>query len=592
MDDSQLRLQRMAAQAKDPADREWAAAKHRELYGMDASREEVPESLKPTPALNPMQALQARAKPAPPMEEGKGLLSQFNPIPLLQRADRAVGNLLPDGSRAFANKMFDTFTMGYGPKASDAMGFTNKDQREAEQELSPTATSLGGGTGLGLAALAGPARMAGEAVAAGVGRAAPALAGSLQARFGVPALTGAVTAGMDAQGMDNPSAIPERMAMGAAAGAGGQAVASAARPVIQGAARAGRAVVQGASPWIRRAAEADDAGLMEGARALPRGKEGVQRASEGARDDILAADEAMTTQAQQNYRAGTEAALNRPVDMRPVRRRVLDAGVQSRPLSSDGTAPTPVVQRGQRALSDLRNSPTVGDALQVRRGLDDDAGFGAQAPSPEQLAARQVRGAVRDAVREASPAVAAADDQFANFRRGQERRNDIMFRNEAGGNAVALSDEALEAMPAGMRQAMRVGDEVKAASFLERLGDDSVEALRMAPYMDELRAQSPAFGQALDRLMAKKSLEATRLLTLEPGPRTNLQNAVAQVPGFGGPLQMAVQYGRGLGRTADRALSTADALDSPAMQSGMRGAPALNLNILDALMSRRKQEKR
>jgi hypothetical protein len=591
MDETQLRLQRMAASAKDPADREWARAKHQEMYGQAAAREEVPESLKPTVPLNPMEAALRRGKSPPPVEQGDGVLSQFNPIPLLQRADRAVEKLLPEGSRAFATKMFDTFTMGYGPKVSDALGTTDREQREAEHAASPRATAAGAGTGLGLSALAGPGRMAGEAVAAGVGRAAPALAGSLQARFGVPAVTGALTAGMDAEGMDKPSAIPERMAMGAAAGTAGQAAASAARPIVQGAARAGQAAVRRVSPWIRRAAEADEAGLMEGARALPRGKEGVQRASEQARDDILAEDEAMTAQARQDYRAGTEAALNRPLPMEPIRRRVLDVGVQSRPISSDRTDPTPIVQRGQRVLSDLRNNPTVGDALQVRRGLDEDAAFGAPAPTPEQLAARQVRGAVREAVRDASPAVAAADDQFANFRRGQERRNDILFSSEQGGRAASLSDEALEAMPAGMRQALRVGDEKKAAAVLERLGDDSVEALRMAPYLDELRAQHPAFGQALDRLMAKKSLEATRLFTLEPGPRTNLQNAVAQVPGVGGPMSMALQYGRGLGRTADRALSAADALDSPAMQQGMRGAPALNLNILDALMARRQEQR-
>lgn len=516
-----------------------------------------------------------RATSSRPAEPEGGILSQLNPIPLLQRADRAVEGLLPEGARAFANKAWDRFTMGYGPRLSDALGTTDRAGREAEYAASPTATALGGGTGLGASALAGPARAVGSGVANALPIASSSL-GRLFAALGTGAGTGAAMEAMDAQGMDDPEGIPGRVGHGAAVGAAAGLVGPAA-----GAARAG---VQRLSPWVRRAAQADEAGLMEGARALPRGREGVQRAAEGARDDILAADEAMTAQARENYRAGTEAVLSRPVPMEPIRRRVLDVGVQSRPLSSDRAvspdAPaSPVVQRGQRVLADLRNKPTVEDALQVRRGLDEDAAFGAQAPTPEQLAARQVRGAVREAVRDASPAVAMADDQFANFRRGQERRSDILFRSQDGGRSVQLSDEALEAMPAGMRQAMRVGDEVKAASMLERLGDDSIEALRMQPYLDELASQSPAFAQALERLMAKKALEATRLATLSPQVRTNLSPAVTQLPIVGAAAPYLAQYGRGGLRLLDQSL-----------QLPQQAPPTIPMSLLDAVMGR--QEKR
>jgi hypothetical protein len=596
-DDIKQKLQRAAAAAIDPEDRAWAAAKYQELYGRAPAEEGVPKMLQRDP-VDPLDAAMQRRQQEPQDDgmgskvasAGKYLGSEmleglkgiggmiYRPIANTPRSK----DMAERGENLISNAA-DTFTLGAYSGLTDMAGITSPQGRAELAAKHPGGAMYGQGAGALAGALSGPARMLTEGIETGVRTLAPDLANRLLGRVGANVTAGAMVGGTQNYLESGGDLDATLQGVG-----GGSATSLVASGVPEGV-RAARRGLQGASPWIGRYADAKDAGRLGAAEALPRGREGIQRASERARDDILTADEGLTQQAQTDYQAQIAPALGRPIDMSPVRRAVLQSGVNSRPASTGSPeAATPIVRRGQQVLDDLRVDPTVDDALFVRRGLDEEAAMGSpMPPTPEQRAARQMRGGVRQAIRDASPEVAQADDQFTQFRRGQERRNDILFRSEDGGRGVQLADDALEAMPAGMRQALRVGDEIKAAQFLETMGDESIEAMRRAPYFDELRRQHPAFGEALDQLMAKKALEATRLDTVTPQVRTNLAQALGQLPIMGGLLgggtNLAAQYARGAGRFADQSLRN--------LQPAANLVPPLSLSLIDAFQRRREQEK-
>lgn len=475
-------------------------------------------------------------------------------------AEARPGPGLATRAASFLQGATDKLSFGLYPKLTDALGLSSPEMRQQVYDDAPNEGYIGQGTGYGLSAVAGPAALTGQAVSRTTAAVAPGLASQAIGRVGAAATTGAALGMAETGDLDAAAA-------GAFFGTAAQAVPEAAS--------AGRRAIQGASEWVKRYAHAQDAGLLPAARALPRGREGITRASEQARDRILARDADLTEQARADYQARVEPELANPASPAPVRRRLLEQGVANR-TSSGEPLNASVPRAVERTMRQMGGEPTVDDLLRIRRTIDQEAGFGAPAPTPRQAAARDIRGAVREGIREASPAVAAADDEFAAFRRLQNRRRDILTGSEDGPRvADAPVDDAANAAP------LRPADAKRAAAQLERLGDDSVEAMRGAPYLDELAAQDPAFRAALDELMAKKALEATRLLTLQPQVRTNLAQAVTNLPVIGTTANLAMQYGRGSGWLLDQALRAPEALGTRVAVDASRGSagPTLTMNV-------------
>lgn len=416
----------------------------------------------------------------------------------------------------------------------------------------------------------------------------------------------AVTEGLK----DSARLVPRLLAGGAAGGAvegagrgvaSGQDLGGIAQDTLEGSAAgivgAGAGYVAGkgleaagkVSKKVREYATAKRAGLYDDPemKSLPSGAKGNQRASEIARDRVLTRDDEIASEAQQAYRNAVDPRVKTPIDPDAVRAPLRDLAEANQ--TSTGANVNPGVPPMLRRVTDgLGYEPDVGDALKLRRAIGEEAGFGAAAPTQEQLAARKVYGALRQSVRQAAPEVAQADDAFANYKRGQARRNDILFRSEDGGRPVDLPDHmgpeaaSLAEVPSA-RQAMRIGDEMKAATAIGRFGDDSVEAQRLAPYLEELAGQDPKFKEALDFLLAKKALEATSP-SLSPVLQTNLNQAVS----LGGMLNVGKQNARALGRTT---FDLGDALSSNAAEA-TGGAAALKNPVVSAYRNQQERKEK
>lgn len=452
---------------------------------------------------------------------------------------------------AFGRNVNDVLTFGGWSAGTDLAGATTEGGRRASDTRYPgtaTAGKVGGGL---LSAAVGPAALTQRASMglvqklanpSGALRLAPAVSEARQLGA-AGALTGFA---LDkAEGGDGTVGT----LMG---GAGGMLPAAASRGMSSLANRI-------KSPWQRAWTHAKETGraggILDEVRAgdLQRGPKGIAFAGRKARDEILTRDQELTDAAMSAYQGRVTPYLEQPGNMSPVRKQILETGVESRPISSQANLPpfdprtglplepmtetglpiegfvtpaTKTVSKLKSVMEDLGDRPMNRDMLQVRRRLDVDADFGNQSPSPEAKVAREVRGAVRQGIREASPEIAAADDALSAFKRQQERRNDILFGREEGGRLVdapPMSDEALEAATVTPLK-LRVGDAQTVATRLARFGDDSVEGAKWQPYLDELAEQDPQFARSLGDLEARKAWLGTRFGL--PEMPTNLSAAV------------------------------------------------------------------
>jgi hypothetical protein len=369
---------------------------------------------------------------------------------------------------------------------------------------------------------------------------------------------GAVTAGAavgGTQGALESGGDLETTLEGVAGGAGTSLVAAG---VPEGV-RAARSTIQGASPWIGRYNAAKESGKLDAAEALPKGQEGITRASEGARDKILARRDAKMSEAGGKYQAAESAESAAPADVGKVR-EALDKVRQGNLLSSGRPVSQALDDEISALESQLLDDVPTSDLLALRRSLQERANFQNKSPSDREMASRKLYDALRQGVRASSPKLAEADDMFS-----------------AASKEAGKTDELL-----GSSKPIKSFKQKRAAAAeLEHLGNDSVPAQRRAPDLEALAKQDPAFAQALDDLMAKKALEATRL-SLNPGTRSSFTPAVSHIGGM--PLQVAAQLGRAGGRMADQSLR--------AMQPAANLAPSLSLSLIDAFMQRRREQEK
>lgn len=186
-DDLKARLTKMAAEARDPADRQWAAAKLAAKFGGDT------------------EPSAAAATPPAAAPEGPGLLS---------RAASAIPGMASkayDAAHTFANGFNQSFAFGLPGRILDMAGATTPQGRAQEAQASPIAAGLGSGTGMATSALLGPEAAAGRTAQGLLGMAEqkiPQLATTLPGRILGAGAAGAVTGaqagagGVAAQGGD------------------------------------------------------------------------------------------------------------------------------------------------------------------------------------------------------------------------------------------------------------------------------------------------------------------------------------------------------------------------------------------------------
>lgn len=293
-------------------------------------------------------------------------------------------------------------------------------------------------------------------------------------------------------------------------------------------------------------------------KALPKGKEGIQRASERGLDAIVSRDQELAREASARYQSTVEPELNNPVDTEAMRMRLLE-GRQGN-IDPDSGLPirSEVDAAYNRAFDRTPEQATVRGTLMRRRGLQQDAAFGTPSPTEGQRANQDVYHTFRGAVREASPAVAAADDAYTAHAKQAARRSDILFNTEenvvpsggGGGFADARPVDADPSVPMGAAAdlegapAMRVGKARSATATLSRIGDDNTPGLRAARYLEELAGQDPAFAQALDFIANKKALEGTRF------GLPQLPTSLTEATSLAGKLPLMQQNLRALGATA------------------------------------------
>jgi hypothetical protein len=340
------------------------------------------------------------------------------------------------------------------------------------------------------------------------------------------------------------------------------------------------------NPTIGRYARAKEGGAYEkpDMKALPPGQEGMQKAQEQGLDRIVNRDRELAKQASDAYHASVEPELAKPIDTDAMRMRLLE-GRQGNIDPDSGLPIRPEVDAAyNRAFDRTPEQATVRGTLMRRRGLQQDAAFGAPSPTEAQSANRDVYQTFRQAVRDASPEVASADDAYTAHARQAARRSDILFNTEenvipsggGGGFADARPVDADPATPTGAAAAlegpadMRVSKARSAATTLGRIDDTNVPGLRAARFLEELAGQDPEFQQALEFIANKKAYEGTRFGL--PQLPTSLTGATS----FAGKLPFAQQNARAIGaRVLDPAAQAAGALSpgklkiNPIMQAYM-----------------------
>lgn len=541
-DDVRSLLQRAAARAKTPEDRAWVEAKYQELYGRAPADEGVPAMLKREP-LDLLDAnMQRRQEQQQEPAEKPGLLK------------RALTSLDGTPVHAFMDRANDAFSGGAWPAITNALGIDTPESRDELARQNPTAASLGTGTGYGASAFYGPAMLTTKALTAGASRVAPELMGKALGKVGMGATSGLLMGG--AEGASRTGTVE-----GALDAAGAGALAGTVTSAVPAGIQAARTKLHEASPWIGRYADAKEAGRLPAAKALPAGREGIIDASRSARDGILARKDVLKGQAQGDYKSAIEPELGKPADVAAIQEGLakLRAG---NIVPATGEVVDEALERQIAALTKkMGDAPDVDSVLILRRSLKQAAGFKNPSPTPDQLAARQLYKAFKQGAQNASPVVKEADAKFAAAKTQEGEVMDTLGVPRGIGGKAANR---------------------KAAKELEYLGDDSVPALERQPDLQSLRNMDPGYAEALAQLEAKKALEATRLLTLQPQVRTSINPLLANVPLVNAAAPQVYQWSRGAGRIADQSLRNA--------QPAAEMTPRLTMSLIDAYLARRKAQ--
>ncbi len=413
----------------------------------------------------------------------------------------------------------------------------------------PGSAATGKGIGYLISGTRGLGKVADTAARGTVNAVAPWLARSAAGRIGAAGAAGALSGGVQGAAVEGDGKTGAEL--GAAFGAGGQAI---------GEAAAGASKLLKGDNWIGRFAKAKADGRMAkvdeeaAAGQISKDPAGQFGAAGKARNRILARDEALAAQESAQLASAREPHLGAPADRAAVESG-LDASVAR--LPSSGRPASPAAEGVEAEIASIKErlgpNPTNADILAIRKSYQEAAGFGSPAPTDAQLRAQKVYMALREGV--ANGPIGAADKQYAQSQLARSRRNDLMLGSEDGVREVKLPDVPEGAAP--MRQAARAGDEERMAVRLGRLGDDSVEGARSNARIAELRAQSdPEINAALDELEARKAWMATRVGL--PEMPTNLSKAVAF------PLRVAQQNARAIGARAGL----------PALDAAFKAAPA------------------
>lgn len=199
-------------------------------------------------------------------------------------------------------------------------------------------------------------------------------------------------------------------------------------------------------------------------------------------------------------------------------------------------------QRAVEAMGPEGTANTVEGMLKLRRALKVKANFANTAPTAEELAARHVYQTFRQAIRNASPEIAAADDAFAASARKAGRREDIMHGSEDPAAQPATPEtphepsDLIDAPAEPVDPKIRVAKEDAGIRKLKRIGDTNEPGLFAKKHLQELGAQDDEFASALKFIEDKKAYEATRLA--KPPLPTSFSEA------FMWPLRLAHQSGR------------------------------------------------
>lgn len=559
-DDIKLKLQRAAAGAVDPEDRAWAAAKYQEMYGTAPAKEGVPEMLK-RPSMDPMDAAMQRR------EQGSGVGDMLvNAVSAAPMMGFLRGRKLPSLGMGFGQSVtqnsLDELGGGVGAAASvitgNLPGLRPKDSEGQPVAFSTPPEGVGSIYRQGRDKIREYDRQAMDEDPTGYlegslmglavptpfrGASAPGRIAAATAQGGMASLMGSdadLTQGQYDQALSDTT---QGMKTSAGIATGAEALRGVTRMM----------------PMVRKFAEAKDAGRIPAAKALPKGQEGITRASEQARDTILARKGDIEKQGSAAYGAVVEPAKKMPAKTQPIRDKLQEIRAQN--TMDDGTVVDEVLDAELAKLeAKTLSDRSMNDVLKLRKSLEKSADFGNTNPSDKAKAHREIYHAFRDGVRATSDEVAQADDAFSAMKEQGGVVEQVM------GGKVNPKD------PKSMR---------RAAAELEHAGNSTTAAHQRQPGYDQMSALDPGYREAMKQMEAKRALEATRLFTTEPGTRTGLGQAVEHLPG-GMPLQLLMQYGRGLGRIADQNVV-------PALQGIAPRAP-LSLDILDALMRRRQQE--
>jgi hypothetical protein len=183
---------------------------------------------------------------------------------------------------------------------------------------------------------------------------------------------------------------------------------------------------------------------------------------------------------------------------------------------------------------------TVEGVIGQRRAIGEKGNFGNPNASTEDKAWQKIYMAHRQAIRDAAPDVGAADDAYAAYANRAARNRDIIYQTEDDvlpaqmkPSATEPSDELLAPKTPETPEVkrMRVLKEKLGVRNLERYGDTASKPGReMQPYLEELAASDPEFGDALNFIGAKSALEGTRIGA--PHLPTNLTGATEHLGGI------------------------------------------------------------
>lgn len=547
---------------RDPTTRAKAAEHYREAFGDDAPPMSGPlpadqKTRGDKPLLDPPQAAGAGR------QQGPGWLAnaanwvggQAEGAARAVLGSTGLMDHTPESARrgeevdAFMQRANERYTFGAWPVVQDALGLSSPGRRAQLEKENPRASVAGGVTGDVVGAIRGPAALVDKAVtttAAQLPRVGNALASSLPGRVATNAASGATTAALSGEDIEGQQ-------LGAGLGAAGTLAGTA----LKAGARGLRAV----SPWVDDFAEARASGILKAPeiRDLPGGPRGVKLAAEGSFERIVEHDAALVGAQKDKYRAAIEPFLASKIDRTKafdvLNRQylanldprngapyddVLDAAYRDafdylgglRPKGG-GHAPG-----GKPGFTYTANEPEPDllGMMKQTQSVRNKAGFESLAPSPSNVANRQVLGAYKAAIDASAPApVVSARSEAADAARGARRRRDLLLRTEGeitrptgerapSQPAAAVDDDEISGLadelgpPSGARAPigearpagdMRVQKKIQGTRLLQRVGDTNVPGIEAASALEEL-ALDPVIERELRLIRAKKAAEAVQ----------------------------------------------------------------------------------